>query len=270
MSMPYAPLDGRDWRFTMGLRPLDESRWLEFDDRAHDERALKDSLLAAHYDEVVAVDERADAASRELLDVIVAHLALYFPHQRREVDPHEHPIVAASRLVQEDLCVLERRDAWRLSAACVCFPSRWRLASKLGDTLDGIHAPVPLYDELLAAPTNAFFDRLRVGRAFWRLNWTLLDSPALHQPTSERRAPSGSLHDWFFRVERQTLRRLPDSGAAVFTIRTYVDSAAALVARDETFGPSLWRALHTAPSSVQEYKGWVGVAERLSRALKGE
>lgn len=270
MSLPYAPLDGRDWRFTMGLRPLDESRWLEFDERAHDERALKQSLLATHYDEVVAVDERADKASRELLDMIVTHLATYFPEESRHVDHGEHPIVAASRLVQEDLCLLERRDTWRLSAACVCFPSRWRLASKLGATLDGIHAPVPLYDELLAAPTNAFFDRLRVGRAFWRLNWTLLDSPALHQPTSERRAPSGSLHDWFFRVERQTLRRLPDSDAVVFTIRTYVESAATLVARDDTFGPALWRALDTAPATVQEYKGWSGVAERLASALKSE
>ncbi len=270
MSLPYVPLDGRDWRFTMGLRPLDESKWLEFDERAHDERALKRSLLASHYDEVVAVDEGAGDASRELLDTVIAHLALYFPDERRDVDAREHPIVAASRLVQEDLCLLERRDTWRLSAACVCFPSRWRLASKLGATLDGIHAPVPLYDELLAGPTNAFFDRLRVGRAFWRLNWTLLDSPALHQPTSERQAPSGSLDDWFFRVERQTLRRLPHSGAVVFTIRTYVDSASALVARDESFGPALWRALDTAPASVQEYKGWGGVAERLSTALRTE
>lgn len=254
----------------MGLRPLDESRWLEFDERADDERALKTTLLATHYDEVVAVDEGADAASRELLETIVAHLATYFPAQERHVDHGEHPIVAASRLVQEDLCLLERRDTWRLSAACVCFPSRWRLASKLGATLDGIHAPVPLYDELLAAPTNAFFDRLRVGRAFWRLNWTLLDSPALHQPTTERRAPSGSLNDWFFRVERQTLRRLPDSDAVVFTIRTYVESAATLVASDNTFGPALWRALDTAPASVQKYKGWGGVAERLSSALKSE
>jgi len=80
-------------------------------------------------------------------------------------------VVAAARLVQEDLCVLVRSDAWRLQAACVCFPSRWNLASKLGTTLDDIHRPVPSYDVELSRPTNAFFERLKPSRSFWRLNW---------------------------------------------------------------------------------------------------
>lgn len=270
MSIPYVPLDGRDWRFTMGLRPLDEAKWLEFDDHAEREFGLKNSLLADHFDDVVAITQSAMGASRELLDTVVGHLATYYPERSRDVDANEHPLVAASRLAQEDFCLLERSDTWRLSAACVCFPSRWQLKSKLGATLDGIHAPVPLYEELLAAPTSAFFDRLKVGRPFWRLNWTLLDSPVLHQPASERRAPSGSLEDWFFRVERQTLRRLPESDAVVFSIRTYVESAAVLVAHENTFGPALWRALHTAPPAVQAYKGWRGLDERLRDALTSE
>ena len=179
----------------------------------------------------------------------------------------EHPIVAASRLVQEDLCVLVRSDAWRLEAACVCFPSRWALATKIGRTLDEIHAPVPSYDQELSGPTSSVFDRLRPERSFWRLNWSLLDSPDLFQPTSARAAPGGDLDQWYFRVERQTLRRLPASDAIVFTIRTYVTSAAVMCRRVEGFAQLLVHALDTTPAPMQDYKGWRGVAERLRASL---
>jgi hypothetical protein len=253
----------------MGLRPLALAQWLEFDEHVDDELAQKARLLDECYDDVVATLPGSEGAAAELLREVTANLAAHHATHNR-VASDEHPIVAASRLVQEDLCLLERRDAWRLSAACVCFPSRWSLASKLGATLDEIHGPVPGYDDTLAGPTNAFFDRLDPERSYWRLNWTLLDSPVLHQPRAERRPPSGELSDWFFRVERQTLRRLAQSGGIVFTIRTYVAAAATLARENQEFGEHLWRALETAPSAVQDYKGWRGVADRLQDALRSE
>lgn len=265
--MPYVPLDPRGWRLAMGLRPLDLADWLEFDDHFDEELALKRALLETDYDAVVATNPEGDEACLELLEEVRAYLGRFRPDLDTSVDRDEHPIVAASRLIQEDLCVLVRSDAWRLRAACVCFPSRWLLSSKIGTALDEIHGPVPHYDEELARPTKAFFDRLKSDRSFWRLNWTLLDSPTLHQPHGARVAPSGDLGDWFFRVERQTLRRLARSGAIVFTIRTYVASASSLRERDETFVATLLHALETAPATTQAYKGWVGVAERLRDAL---
>jgi hypothetical protein len=98
------------------------------------------------------------------------------------------------------------------------------------------------------------------------LNWTLLDSPRLFQPASARRTPIEGLEEWYFRVERQTLRSLPRTKAVVFTIRTYVTSAAMLCRRDQMFAETLILAIETAPASVQEYKGWTGVAERLRDA----
>jgi hypothetical protein len=251
----------------MGMRPLEASAWLEVDDQIEGELALKASLLKTNYDDVVATNPQGDEGSLDLLDEVVSFLSEHHPELPTRRTPHEHPIVQASRLVQEDLCVLVKEDAWRLRAACVCFPSRWRLASKIGTTLDDIHAPVPGYDAELAHPTNSFFDRLTPERSFWRLNWTLLDSPVLFQPTSARVAPSGDLADWYFRVERQTLRQLPTSRAVIFTIRTYVTSAATLGERDEQFVPTLLHSLETAPVPTQAYKGWTGVAERLRDAL---
>lgn len=266
--LPYVPLDARGWRFAMGLRPLDLAHWLEVDEHRDEELALKSSLLAERPEAVVATDTAGTAGSEELLGEVRENLARYHGRSSPEPAAGEHPIVAAARLVQEDLCVLVREDAWRLRAACVCFPSRWDLASKIGATLDEIHDPVPGYEHALAGPVNAAFDRLSPQRAFWRLNWTLLDSPALHLPEGVRGTPSGDLADWFFRVERQTLRRLARSGAIVFTIRTYVAAATALAASDPEFVPSLLRAMESAPADLQAYKGWRGVAERL-RARSG-
>jgi len=251
----------------MGLRPLDLAQWLQIDDHYDEELSLKESLLERDFEAVVATNPEGDAASSELLEEVRSFLAVHHPQIVLHESPSEHPIVRASRFVQEDLCVLVREDEWKLRAACVCFPSRWKLASKIGTTLDDIHSPVPLYEDELARPTNAFFDRLTPERSFWRLNWTLLDSPVLHQPTSARVAPSGDLAEWHFRVERQTLRQLPTSKAIVFTIRIYVASALTLRDEDPEFGPALLHALESAPPAVRTYKGWTGVAERLREVL---
>ncbi len=135
--------------------------------------------------------------------------------------------------------------------------------------MDEIHVPVPAYDEELSHPTNALFDRLKPERSFWRLNWTILDSPLLHQPTAVRSSPSGRLDDWSFRVERQTLRRLARTGAIVFAIRTYVDSLDVLCRSSEDFASNLLHALDTAPRSMQRYKGWLGVHDQLREILTG-
>jgi dimethylamine monooxygenase subunit A len=265
----YIPLEPKGWRMAMGLRLLDLDHWLEVDERRDDELQQKRLLLDTAYDVVVATNPEGDEGSRELLAEVTRFLGEHAPQLTLDVRDDDHPVVAAARLVQEDLCVLVHSDVWRLQAACVCFPSRWNLASKLGTTLDDIHRPVPTYDVELSRPTNAFFERLRPERSFWRLNWTLIDSPALHQPTSARRSPHGDLNDWFFRVERQTLRRLPTSGAIVFTIRNYVASAKELCETHEEFGPTLLLNLDTAPQAIQSYKGWTGVADRLRASLGG-
>lgn len=269
-AFPYVPIDPQGWRLAMGMRPLNLATWLEIDEHRDEELALKHELLASRYDVVVATEPEGDAASRELLDEVKAFLVAYHPLVATMTDSSEHPIVQASRLVQEDFCVLIREDAWRLRAACVCFPSRWDLATKIGTTLDDIHAPVPGYDSQLSTPTNSFFDRLRPERSYWRLNWTLLDHPDLHQPKRARVSPSGELDDWYFRVERQTLRQLRRTNAIVFTIRTYVTSAASLRMNDAQFVPALLNGLETAPAEAQVYKGWTGVAERLRAALTNE
>ena len=164
---PYLALEPQGWRMAMGLRPLEPSKWLELDDRRDAELELKRQLLESDFDVVIATDPEGDGASAELLDEVRTFLATHYPGVGTSTSPDEHPIAAASRLVQEDLCVLVREDAWRLRAASVCFPSRWNLATKIGTTLDDIHRPVPFYDAQLARPTNALFTAPSWSRALF-------------------------------------------------------------------------------------------------------
>jgi hypothetical protein len=264
--MPYQPLEGRaGFKMAMGLRPLEVAAWLEVDERREAELAMKTDLLEHSRDAVVATRPVGLAPSAELLAEVVAWLGAYRPDLARDVDPDEHPIVVASRLVQEDLCVMVRSDAWRLEAASVCFPSRWTLAQKIGTTLDEIHGPIPGYDVALARPTNLTFDRLSPEKGYWRLNWTLLDKPDLHQPESHRDSVEHDVDEWYFRVERQTIRSLPDSRAVVFTIRTYVAGLVEMAATHEGFVETVSAAIEAAPAAMIAYKGWRGVVERLRR-----
>ena len=263
---PYVPVDARGWRLAMGLRPLQLEHWIEIDARRDEELALKAELLATKPEVVVATRPEGDAASAELYAELRDWFARYAPDLARPVNVDEHPVVAAARLVQEDLCVLLRSDLWRLQAACVCFPSRWTLTSKIGRSMDEIHQPIPGYQESLAGPTSGVFDRLRPEKPFWRLNWTVIDDPALHQPHAPRQLSPDDIDQWYFRVERQTIRRLPESGAIVFTIRNYVAPVGELRDQPE-FLEHLLLGIEGAPTAMQEFKGWVGVAQRLREAL---
>lgn len=250
----------------MGLRPLELSRWLEIDEHRGEELALKTELLAQRPEVVVATRPEGERASEELRGEIVAWLQEFAPDVTLADSHDEHPIVAAARLVQEDLCVLLRSDEWRLQAACVCFPSRWQLTAKIGRTLDEIHEPIPGYAQNLSRPTTGVFDRLGPDKSFWRLNWTVIDDPALHQPDAPRDLAHADIDQWFFRVERQTIRRLRASDAVVFTIRNYVASVNELRATPE-FIEHLLLGIDSAPVAMQHYKGWVGVAQRLREVL---
>ena len=263
----YLPFTGDGSRLRMGLRPLDLRQWVEvdedFDVMWDEQRAVLDS----HHHEVIAVAEQGDRsttdACSELLDVLAQHLAETEPQRFTlrgdwvEVAGHDeripwrpaaleasgqHPIEAAGRLTQEDWCVQmpDPSGVWRLAAASVCFPTRWVLGEKIGRSMRVVHDPVTGYESQLADPVDRFFDQVGVDRPRWRANWNLMDDPTLFQPGGKfRTTPSSTLRPdtagdrvWL-RVERQTLRRLPRTGAVVFGIRIHQDPLSTLSDRPD-------------------------------------
>lgn len=276
----YRPADGRAFRLTLGLRSLDLRDWIEVDAHRAEELRLKDELLRTRHDEVVACRPAGEAPSRELFGLVAEHLLERFPGLvEREggairdrqtgwlVDPAAlHPVDAAGRLVQEDLCLLVRQpEGWVLEAASLCAPSRWTLAEKMGRTLLGVHEPVPGYAEAIGRPTDAMFDKFTPERPVWRINWTILDRPELFQPAPEGRKTGGvgvtaenAGEALTFRVERQTMRVLPRTRAVLFGIRTYVRPLAELAA-DPLSAANLAASLRATDPAFAAYKGWLGV-----------
>jgi hypothetical protein len=230
---------GPPW-LSMGVRTLELEEWLISDGRFDEELALKELLLATRPHEVFAALAGCEEASDEILELIQAWRAAH-PQEGHAASPRAdlHPLDAAGRLVQEDLCVMVESDGrYRLEAASLCFPSHWRLHDKLGHSLATIHDPVPHYAEELAAKVDTFFDRLRADRPVQRRNLSIhnhdeLFRPGPHEsPGSFAPDPSGVDQVWL-RSERQTLVRLARTGAVLFTIKTQQCPVVALAGRPD-------------------------------------
>ncbi|MEZ5377392.1 MAG: DUF3445 domain-containing protein [Acidimicrobiales bacterium] len=255
------PFQDQPFVWTMGVRPLALDRWLIIDADLEADRAEKAELLAQRPQDVVATMPGSEPASSEVLALVTEDLRarqLDLP----ERDHDAHPIEQAARLVQEDLVVMERDlqggNEWRMTAACVCFPTRWHLASKLGRSMAGIHVPVPRYDTDLSARTDTFFDRLRVERPVWRTNWTIDGDHGNRLEPGEQAPPAvpitaDNVADALcLRVEYQTLRRLPETDAILFTIRILRRPLGWVLTHDA--GPGLATALTSMPDDVAGYK----------------
>jgi hypothetical protein len=131
---------------------------------------------------------------------------------------------------------------YHLTAAAVGFPTDWRLDAKMGLPLTAIHTPIHGYAEELATGVDHFFAALQPDAIFGRANWFVVASDAwryLPDDTATVRfahvTPANAGRTLFVRCERQTLRRLPQSGAVLFTIGIAVaplqELDAALVSR---------------------------------------
>jgi hypothetical protein len=144
----------------------------------------------------------------------------------------------AARSAWEDICLLTRgvdEAAYRLTGAAVAFPTDWRIADKLGHPMIALHTPIHGYAEQLGSPVDQFMAKLKPGRIYGRCNWFVSPTPALRWlaegPPEAQFAhvtPENAGEALYIRSERQTLRKLPESGAIVFTIGIYLAPLASL------------------------------------------
>lgn len=192
----------------MGLSRLGEGDWLwpSFDAGAR-------AQVFAASPESVAILPGAETAAAEAAALVSGG--------------RHDTLAGAAAAGWEDLCVLQpdEQGQYRLTAAAVGFPTDWDLGEKMGRGLTAIHAPIHGYAEQLASGVDHFFANLPVGQIFGRSNWFVAptdlwrylpqDDPALRFAHVHADNAGETL---FLRCERQTLRRLPGSGAVLFTI----------------------------------------------------
>ena len=288
LLLPFGP---GPFRMAMSLVACAPSELVEIDDRYPGEMAERRDLLATRRPEVFAAEAGSEAGRQEVLGVLCDLLPQRYPgwFERQGarlcncltgedwdvVHPAHDPLELAGRLVQEDLCLIDTAGGHPvLSAAILCAPSRWRLAEKIGRPLDTVHGPVPLYAERLSAAVDRFMRALRPGKLAERLNWSVVDSGDLFQLGGKRRTerdpsitPENAVARLFLRVERQTLMRLPSSGAVLFAIRVHSYPLARVLAVPGA-ARDLEAAVRALPDRLAVYKSLPAIREALLACLR--
>jgi hypothetical protein len=290
-AVPYLPfLDGPggEFRWRLGVRPLDPADWIELGDDADDAIAEKQRLCRDHHETVFAALDDIEPEAHEVATALIEHLRRRWPARYgvAELDSGLHPLDAAARLVPEDLVLMVPRqtDEFRrdpsardlidggvelvFGGGSVCFPNRWDLHSKLGRTLSEVHAPVPQLNRQLDRSIDRFLERLRPERAYWRLGWGIIDVGDRYTPPGRPRpAISAAPLERFLRVERETLRRFPNTGCVLFTIRTYVHRLSE-VAGDRRAAGVLAEQVATMSDDIRGYKDLDEIGDRLVADLR--
>lgn len=292
MTRPL-PEDGTAKLFQIGTRPLDPEDWLAPDGALAMQLAEKARLRLSHPAEIFAALGGSRPAQLELLSLLADYLPRRFSDIWRRNGDHitilplgetvpltsaEAPLAIAAQLVQDDLLLLERGDekTWRLTAASLNFPSSWSLAEKMGQGLDAIHHPVPGFGPGTrpAQIMARMFDAMRPETPMIRWNWSLYgDDRLFHPDVSGADQPRFGLgpraENVQLRVERQVLRKLPETGAIAFAIRISLHALDDLAAHPEA--AEIAGHLHTEVTALTpeqlDYKGLTRERDRILARL---
>lgn len=258
---PHLPFLNGVPGFEPGLDPIPTEQWLIPDTEA--EAWLRDKCLIMKMSRPEVSGGTLDSAACEELLAMMVDATGSVPNQSMPTALEE-----AASLVSDDLCILEakRPGDWRLTAGVLCAPTYWTLPERIGLDLGGLHGPVPGGDPDLADRIGRIFTGLQPGVVLERFNWTVQASDKRYTP--DRPGTAGkSPRDLQFRVERQTLRKLPESGAVVFSIRICLDPLLPIL-EDGATREAFEDAWLGAPAHVRYYKHWHDLEPLVAEACR--
>ena len=262
----------------MGLSPLGGALWIETDNDLARYRQHKLSQRDLYQERVYRATPSSMAAQRELAQLLLTHLCsqqseLYqleddqlrcLPGEFLAPLDSAEPLWNCSLWLADDLVLMEKINGeYRLTAASLCCPSHWRLEEKFDRPMREIHDPIPDFHRELTPRIDRFFDHLKPEHPVQRFNWSVQEYDNLSQHP-EHEMPIGPTTELFYRTERQTLLRLPQSDAIAFTIRVYLHPLDSLRATPGAL-PALFRAIDATPAALAHYKGFDQLAPALAR-----
>jgi hypothetical protein len=153
-----------------------------------------------------------------------------------------------------------RTGLYTFRAGIIMSSLGWSLGSKIGRTLDEIHSPVPDYKQKMQLSMRRYFARMATDKPIQRGSWGLeVGTPLFmppgdpHESLREVQNPAHTLEEMHLRVDWQTLRRLPLSGAVVFNFKGLFTRVTEF--RDEAYVPTLLlKVLREGKENIMEYK----------------
>jgi hypothetical protein len=251
---------GDQFRHRMGTKSLDTSQWLPRDEETEPTIAMKRELLRLRRDEVVGLLDGGSDAAEEAAMLIAGFCGVSV--QGRGIDA----LVESSLLVADDVVVMQPMGADQqlvVVAGVVCSPSRWSIQTKLNSNMMAVHVPVPQYADHVGKAVDTTLSRLRADQPMVRSNWTIEDHCALFQPVAPKGPLVQDITQLWIRMERQTLRALPQTGGSMFTIRTYQQPIAEYVARGNDVASTLYSLIKRLPDDVAKYKSMLHYRDAL-------
>jgi dimethylamine monooxygenase subunit A len=248
--------------FQVGLQPISPNDWMHIDDEYACFMRTKRAHLAKFPDRFYKTLPISLAAQRELRALIVAHLleeqASLFSLSGGVLvckaggswdlsDDSVEPLWQLSDFIQEDFMLLQDvDDKTTITAAANAYSSSGRLVASVGRDIRWAHRPVPNLTSLHGARIDRILASVHQDALCARFNWQLTPVSTVFLPPDPHAANQEALRSvsnqlsndfslapslLYLRVERQTLRRLPETQAIAFSIHTYSDPLA-LIATD--------------------------------------
>ncbi|KAM5345044.1 hypothetical protein ACJ41O_010906 [Fusarium nematophilum] len=257
---PYRPFR---WPYhqTMAIQKMEPDFWIELDNTYQEQVRERREIYAEHGKDILQALPGSELACKELMEMAIQFLCARYPsHFALKHNMFENqilgttydvletdPLLLLLENVPEDFAIMLRdpeSGRYYFRAGVICASTGWSLGTKIGLGLPEIHQPVPDYREKMQLSMDRFFTKMPADKPVQRGAWGFeigrhLYAPPGHSSLDARATQDTSLRlkDIFFRVDWQTLRRLPLSGAIVFNFKAFFTPISKL--RDEPYVPSL-------------------------------
>lgn len=259
---------------------MEPDYWLELDRNYVPSIAHRRMLFEKHGTDVLSSPHSdTDQALKELMEMALQFLCSRYPRQfvwkRRTRKFYNaildewtdlqavEPLEVLLRHIPEDFAVMikdRQSGRYHFKAGVVISAQGWNLATKLGMDLETLHRPVPGYERLQLS-MDRFFSRCPPEKPIQRGAWSLEIDQPLYMPPGDPHEQLRAVQDARYTIDRvhlrvdwQTLRRLPLSGAMVLNFKTIFTPVPRL--RHEPYIPSLLlKILREGDRKIMQYIG---------------
>lgn len=284
LPRPYRPFR---WAYhqTMAFWKMEPDWWLELENTYTERIRQRKELFALHGKTILDSLPGSEAACKEVMEMALQFLVARYPQHfslvrttsgkgpdlfinkildKRFSLNEMHPLIVLLENVPEDFAITipdpKSAGQYRLCAGVICSAIGWTLGTKLGMTLAEIHSPVPDFKEKLKLSLDRFFTKLLPSAPIQRGSWGFEFGKPLFAPPGDNHGlhklsqdPALTLDEISLRVDWQTLRRLPLSGAIAFNFKAIFTPVSEL--RDEPGIPQIAaKVLREGKRNLMDYK----------------
>ncbi|CDR41447.1 CYFA0S07e02234g1_1 [Cyberlindnera fabianii] len=295
--IPYRAFKHK-YNVTMGIRNMKSEDWIELDNEWPKFHNLKLERIQKKGTDVYGTLPEAYAPAMELLEEFRNYLPARYPtlfqktkegiknlyngEEFNTVNPTMDPMLIAAHFTQDDLAIMveDSNGEYVLKGGAIMLAGFWRFKDKVNLPLSAIHTTgdVPKYNTHLKKGMEKFFQRITPEAPIVRNNYFIQTDDRLDWSSSigdENKQNVGwytadkatDINQIWYRSERQSVRRLPLTGACVFTIRTYFIPMVEMC-KEPHVPQRLLSGIESWSDDVREYRGYSVFADVLLPYLR--